>query len=191
MISFLRGIIISKAIKKIVVLTQAGVGYEVNVGRGQWTVDSGVEVELYTYLKVSENSMELFGFETIEEKEFFELLLSVKGIGPRGGLNILGLGSIEEIKNAISRSDISYLTQVSGIGRKTAERLCVELKEKISRLVDQKTGGHLTGDKLGEVIGGLVSMGYSKEEVRDVVSKLECEGKNTGKLLKEALKLLG
>jgi len=187
MISFLRGTINSVDVNKIVVLTDSGVGYEVFVGQG--TGDRGQGIELYTYLKVSENAMELYGFQTLGEKKFFELLISVKGVGPKGALNILGLGSIEEIKSAISRSDVPYLIQVSGMGKRTAERLCVELKNKVERGTGNGERG-VAGDKLGEVVEGLVTMGYSREEVRGVVLELKHADKSTEQLLKEALKLL-
>ena len=187
MISLLIGTIVSKGKSTAVVLTQSGVGYDVSL-----QVDTLVnlqidnEIRLHTYMKVSENSMELFGFETENEKEFFEILLSVKGVGPRGALNILSLGSIEEIKSAISRSDVSYLTQVSGMGKRTAERLCVELKNKITLGVGTDKS-EAVGDKLGEVVDGLVSMGYSKEQARDIVRGLD-DTKSVEELLRDALK---
>lgn len=187
MISLIKGTIISKSKNIIVILTQSGVGYSVNVQVGKSeSLKIDDEITLHTYMKVSENSMELFGFETENEKEFFEILLSVKGVGPRGALNILGLGSIEEIKSAISRSDVTYLTQVSGMGKRTAERLCVELKNKITRGVGVEKSDAV-GDKLGEVVDGLVSMGYTKEQARDIVRELD-DTKTVEQLLRDALK---
>ena len=190
MISFLTGKIIQKNASSIVIMTSGGIGYLVSIQVGKYSsiqVDS--EVSLYTYLKVSETAMDLYGFETLEEKRFFELLISVKGVGPKGALNILGLGSIDEIQAAISRSDVKYLTQVSGLGKRTAERLCVELKNKVGS-VGRDTGNPAMSDSLGEVVEGLVTMGYSKEEARDVVQQLDSDGKTTEELLKQSLKYL-
>jgi len=101
--------------------------------------------------------MDLYGFEELEEKKFFELLISVKGIGPKGALNILGLGSMDEIQNAIGRGDVKYLTQVSGLGKRTAERLCVELKSKVesrkSKVLDSGANS-----VLAEVVEGLLAI---------------------------------
>ena len=186
MISFLTGKIIQKNKASVVVMTSGGIGYEVKVG----SVECGVgnEINLYTYLKVSETAMELYGFETLGEKTFFELLISVKGVGPKGALNILGLGSIDEIQNAIGRADAKYLTQVSGLGKRTAERLCVELKNKVGSSEGDVAG--VMSDSLGEVVEGLVTMGYSKEEARDVIKQIDSDGKTTEELLREALKYL-
>ncbi len=190
MIAYISGNIIQKNQNSIVVMTSGGVGYEVRVlGGTREPGNEGTEIELHIYMKVSETSMDLYGFETLEEKKFFELLISVKGVGSKGALNILGLGSIDDIQNAISRGDVKYLTQVSGLGKRTAERLCVELKNKVERGIrnEVRVGD---GDSLGEVVDGLVAMGYSKEEARDVVRSLDSEGKSTEELLKQALKYL-
>ncbi|PLX28424.1 Holliday junction branch migration protein RuvA [Candidatus Parcubacteria bacterium] len=188
MISLIVGTIVSKGKNTAVILTQSGVGYEVSLQVSKLSsLHVNDEITLHTYMKVSENSMELFGFEAEDEKGFFEILLSVKGVGPRGALSILGLGSIEEIKSAISRSDVSYLTQVSGMGKRTAERLCVELKNKITSIEKKDENGEKVGDKLGEVVDGLVGMGYSKEQARDIVKGLD-ESKPVEELLRDALK---
>ncbi len=188
MISYLSGKIIQKNKNSVVLLTDGGVGYEISVQVGKlasWQVDE--KLILHTYLKVSDSDMRLYGFETAEEKEFFELLLSVKGVGPRSAMNILALGSIEQIKSAIARSDVQYLTAVQGMGKRTAERLCVELKGKVESRKG-KDDADVDGDVLGEVVDGLVSMGYKKEEAREVVKGLKSEGRTTEELLREALK---
>jgi len=185
MISYLSGKIIQKNKNSLVILTTGGVGYKVNVESGKWNVKDNIS--LYTYLKISENSMDLYGFEIVEEKQFFELLLSVKGVGPRSAMNILSVGSIDEIQNAIGRSDVKYLTAVQGMGKKIAERLCVELKSKVESR-KSKDGEDLVGDVLVEVVDGLVSMGYNREVARDIVRSLDSVGKSTEDLLREALR---
>ncbi|MFA6427170.1 MAG: Holliday junction branch migration protein RuvA [Candidatus Magasanikbacteria bacterium] len=189
MISALFGTIIFQRNNIIVLFTQSGVGYEVHVSAPFFVeLKNGQEVTVYTYLKVSENAMELFGFKTLEEKEFFELLISVNGVGPRTAMNIMGLGSLEHIQSAIGRGDVAYLTGVSGIGKKTAERIVVDLKSKIR---EQGTGNReQASGVLGEVVEALVNMGYSREEARRVVNNLDSEGKDAGVLLRESLKLL-
>ncbi|MFA7314945.1 MAG: Holliday junction branch migration protein RuvA [Candidatus Magasanikbacteria bacterium] len=190
MISFIVGTIKSKGKSDVTVLTSSGVGYEINIS-SSFLADLKLEekIEIYTYLKVAETALELFGFRNLEEKNFFELLISIKGLGPRGGLNILALGSIEEIKNAIARGDVSYLTQVSGIGRRTAERLVVELKNKIVlNLKSNNQEKELIGDKLSDVVEALMAMGHSKDEARDIVKSLDAKDKTVEELLRLALK---
>lgn len=191
MISFIQGKIINKKANSLTVLTAGWVGYEISMQVSKCaSVQVGDEIGIHTYLRVSDNAMDLYGFETLEEKDFFELLISVNGVGPKSGLNILGLGSMDEIQNAISRSDVDYLTKVSGIGKRTAERIAVELKNKIGEsrkpIAESQTGG-----VMGDAIDGLVALGYSKEEARLVVRDLDVEGKTGEQLLREALKGVG
>jgi len=191
MISYISGKILSTSKNKITILTNGGVGYEVYL-----TVLHSAEllnmkeVALPVYLKVSESSLELFGFRDLDEKRFFELLLSVKGVGPKNAMNILSIGSIDEIQSAIGRGDVKYLTAVQGMGTKTAERLVVELKSKVAKLEANKNIPMTDAGNLGEVVEALVSMGYNKEEVRDAVKTLDGT-KPVGILLKDALKMLG
>lgn len=191
MISLLKGTVQSFTNDAIVLMTAGGVGYEIKVKSEKLKVKSGEEVSLYTYLKVSENAMELYGFETMEEKAFFSLLLSVSGVGPKSAVNILSLGSIENIQDAILRKDVQYLTAVQGMGKKTAERLVVELKSKIKKNGSSNVaGGEKVGDALSEVIDGLAAMGYSKEEAKAAAQALDPDGKSTEALLREALRSL-
>jgi len=189
MIAQLAGTIVS-AKNSIVVQTSGGVGYRVFVKQTDLpTYVNGREVSLFTYLKVGEQAMDLYGFQTLEDKIFFELLLSVSGVGPKSALNILCLGSLDQIQKAIGRGDVTYLTQVSGIGKKTAERMVVELKSKMGNLKTEiRNQGDVVGDVLGEVVDGLVAMGYGKDEARAVAQGLDASGKTTEELLKEVLR---
>ena len=185
MISIIRGKIESVGKDSLVLMTAGGVGYKVRWLGVRFQV--GDEISLYTYLKVSDSAMSLFGFETEDEKSFFELLLTVSGVGPKSAMNILKLGSIGEIQSAIARGDAKYLTAVSGMGKKTAERLCVELKGKIMK--HESWGLKQSGDSqiLVDVIDGLVAMGYSKEDAKLVVGEIDAVEKTTEELLKIAL----
>lgn len=188
MISFLSGTIHSTSATGITLLTQGGVGYDITTTRTFAAAQSvGSDVMLNTYLKVSEQAMQLFGFASVEEREFFELLLSVSGVGPKSAMNILALGSVADIEAAIAREDATYLSAVQGIGKKTAERMVVELKAKVTK---GAKGTHVpqSGSVLVEVIDALVSMGYDKSRVKDIVKMLS--GDDTETLLREALKQL-
>lgn len=192
MISLIVGKIISKEDNKIVVLTAGGIGYEILVNiatASEWQV--GVEVQLPTYLVVRENAMELCGFKDQKERELFLQFLTVTGIGPKSALHLLSLGTVEDISSAISRSDVGYLTKVSGIGQKTAERIVVELKNKINKQgVNNKEQFGDENGIVGDVIEGLISLGYTKEVVREAVKKIDSTGKSAEELLKLVLKSL-
>lgn len=189
MISFIQGKIISKKQNSLTVLTAGWVGYEVGLQANKLEkLKVGNEVGLHTYLAVRENAMELYGFENENEKELFLNFLNVSGIGPKTAMHLLSLGTVDEISNAIGRGDVAYLTNVSGIGKKTAERIVVELKSKVG---ERGTGNGEQGGVLGEVVQALIGLGYSAEEARGVVKDLKSDGKDAGKLVKEALRKLG
>ena len=190
MISFLTGTIASKDKNTVVLETSGGVGYAVAVSPlAAAGLETGQTVSLHTYLKVSDSAMDLYGFQTPEERSFFSLLLSVSGVGPKSAMNILSIGSIEEIESAISRGDATYLSAVQGIGKKTAERMVVELKSKVTARAVQ-AGGEQVGDVLKDVIDGLVAMGYSKDDARAAAMACDPADKSVEGLLKEALQNL-
>ena len=185
MISIIQGKVLSNFGGKLVVLTAGGVGYEIMVSATSaknWVV--GTDVQILTYLAVREGSLDLYGFVSENEKELFEKFLLVSGIGPKTALHLLSLGSVQEISSAIGREDLAYLTNVSGIGKKTAERILVELKNKVGA---GATGLEDMEGALGDVVEGLAALGYSFIEAREAVKNLDVKGKTSEKLLKEAL----
>lgn len=192
MIGLVTGIVLEKNGSVLLLETNGGVAYEIAVTPAcavETTV--GASMRLYTHLKVSDSSQELFGFGNTAERDFFKLLLTVSGIGPKSALNILGLGSIENIQAAIGRGDIAYLTGVQGMGKKTAERVVVELKTKLKGVpsgVGELPAGAV--DVLGDVVDGLVAMGYSNDEARQAAQTLSAVGKTSEQLLRQALQNL-
>lgn len=192
MIGFLSGVVLEKNAHGILLETASGVGYEVTVTpRVAAEFITGSSVRLYTYLKVSDSAQELFGFPNTAARDFFKLLLTVSGVGPKSALTILSLGEIDQIQAAIGRGDLAYLTGVQGMGKKTAERLVVELKTKLQNVVSVQ-GESVSGstESLGDIIEALVSMGYSPAEARTTVQQLNSQTTNSEGLLREALKLL-
>ena len=187
MIAIISGKIISNNGVELVVLTTGGVGYKIAVKPNsiiEYVV--GNEVELRTYMSVSENAMNLYGFIDETEQELFTHFLSVSGIGPKSALHLLSLGSVEEITSAVSSGDVEYLTKVSGVGKKTAERVVVELKSKLGEMnfvVDLNGNGRLIGD----VIEGLMAMGYNAQQSREAVKQLDTNNKSSEELMREAL----
>lgn len=185
MISIIAGKILSKDENKLTIQTPGGVGYEImiNINSGKnWPV--GAEASVLTYLAVRESALELYGFASAEEKNLFEKFLLVSGVGPKTAMHLLSLGSVQEISSAIGREDLAYLTNVSGIGKKTAERILVELKNKIG--VGQTRVEEFEGT-LGDVIEGLAALGYSLLEAREAIKNLDVKGKSSEQILKEAL----
>lgn len=189
MISYIEGKIILKTDKSIIIQT-GGIGYQVFVSSDLLLKISGLDqiIKVWTYMAVRENSMDLYGFETIDEKNFFELLLEVSGIGPKSALSILSLATIDVLKKAIGSGDITYLTKVSGIGKKTAEKIVVELRDKLASLGHKDDGGSLQQD--ADVLGALESLGYSMQVARSVLKEID-QNLSTNEKIKEALKILG
>ncbi|NCO04815.1 MAG: Holliday junction branch migration protein RuvA [Candidatus Magasanikbacteria bacterium] len=190
MISLLAGKIVLKTNDAVVLLTSGGVGYEVRVSSsflGILIVDQ--EVHMYTYLRVTDSDLSLFGFRSVDERSFFELLLSVSGVGPKSAMNVLNLGSIGDIQSAIARSDVKYLTAVQGMGKKTAERVVLELRSKMgaSPMVSEEQP---SGQVLSDVIDGLIAMGYEKQDAIATARHLVVGEKTAEVLLREALGMM-
>lgn len=190
MIGSIRGKITLKTEKFILVET-GGVGYKISVSPDTLSkaLKIGDEIFLFIHTHVREDILDLYGFLNREELEFFEMLINVSGIGPKGALAILGIASIETLKRAIVTSDTSYLTKISGIGKKTAEKIVIELRDKISEnMKDEKGGASMQGEL--DALEALKSLGYSQNEARDALKKVTPDT-NTNTKIREALKILG
>lgn len=189
MISQLEGKVVFSG-DRYVVIDVSGVGYKVNatmetlrkIGKSKDTV------RVWTYLAVRENALDLYGFEEQSELEFFELLLTVSGIGPKSAIAIMSVAPTESIRKAISTGEASYLTKISGIGRKTAEKIVLELRDKLGAWTDI---GSPELQEESDAVEALQSLGYSQHEARSALKKIPKEVSGTGKRVKEALKLLG
>lgn len=172
-----------------VILSAAGVGYRVAATKETLaTLRSGERAALWTHLAVRENALDLYGFKNEEEMRFFELLLTVSGIGPKSALAILDIAAVETLRSAIARGSSSYLTNVSGIGKKTAGKIIVELKDKVG-LGAEGEGAALRGDE--EALEAMRSLGYSPQEAREALRKVPQTLEGGNERLREALKILG
>lgn len=190
MISYLHGAIIHKATNYLI-LEVGGLGYQIFVSENLLSeYKAGSEVEIYTHHVVREEASDLYGFKNPEDLELFELLLSVSGVGPKSAQAVLAMASANDIKEAIIRGDADLLTKVSGIGKKTAERLVLELKTKISRIggsIDLSGAG---GISAGDEIEALMSLGFSLAQAREALNAIAPEIKDSGERVKAALKNL-
>lgn len=187
MISYLKGTVLAKKDRYLIVAVDA-VGYRV------YTVPVIIEhvalheeIVLYIYTYVREDALELYGFSTLEELDFFERLISITGIGPRIALGVLSVASLADIKKAIIHGDPSILQKVSSIGKKTAERIIVELKDKIS-VTEQEVG--LTITENVQLFEALAALGYKEKDIRRVLQRLSPDTKELSERIKEALKIL-
>ncbi len=183
MIGYLKGQLLSQDLKSII-LEVNGVGYKVFTNITLLPGKNEKMIELWTYLCVRETCLDLYGFASKEELNFFELLITVSGIGPKSAMGILSLASVPNLRNAIITGDTTHLTKVSGLGKKNAEKIVVELKDKLGAFTGE---GLISGDV--DVIEALKSLGYGEREAREVLKKLG-DVKDTSEKIKKALKLL-
>lgn len=199
MIAYIEGKIIDSDLSSITILA-GGVGYKIGVPISTiQSASSKTELSLWTYMAVRENSMDLYGFLSKADLNFFELLLTISGIGPKSALGILNLAPVETIMSGIRSGDATYLSKTSGISKKMSEKIIVALKDKIE--TSEETTDTITkskGNSDSVAIDALVSLGYSEREsrdhVREVMKKLEqteSETSNPEIIIKEALKNLG
>ncbi len=171
-----------------IVLDVHGVGYRVHLVKehGEKLV-VGAKISLLTFLAVRENALDLYGFENAEALNYFELLITVPGIGPKSALAVLSLAAPDVLRRAILADDTTYLTRVSGIGRKSAEKIIVTLKDKLGRL--EAGDGLLTSEV--EALEALQALGYTLAEARAALKNAPTEAIDVGTKVKAALKLLG
>lgn len=170
-----------------------GVGYKVFVSADTLLgLRSGSEKKFYTYLAVRDNAMDLYGFLKKTDQEFFELLITVSGIGPKSALNILSLASSTTLMGAIQTGSTAHLTKISGIGKKTAEKIVLELRDKVDGIsTDTDSPGHAGLSSDLDAIEALKSLGYDPDESREALKKISKDITDVGAKVKAALKVLG
>lgn len=185
MISRLKGQIEENNLTNIVI-DVSGVGYKVNCTiEDSKELQVGSNISIHTFLDVKETSMELYGFLEEENKKLFELLLTVNGVGPKTALNILNSTSSTTLIEGIASGDPKHLQEISGLGKKQCEKLVMTLKDKVvGEELDEKT---VAGTS--DAIEALVSLGYTKKDARDIVSKID-KKLGTEEIIREALKSL-
>jgi Holliday junction DNA helicase RuvA len=187
MIGHLQGTVMATR-TNFLLLSVGGVGYKVFTTKETLArTKSGAEASLWTHLAVREDILDLYGFFTEEELRFFELLLTVSGIGPKSALGILDIAAVETLRSAIAGGNAGYLTKVSGIGKKTAEKIILELRDKVG-LASESAGRSLSSDE--GALEALRALGYSHVEGREALRKVSSDITGTNDRLREALKIL-
>jgi Holliday junction DNA helicase RuvA len=191
MISQLEGIIVHADLRHLV-LDVNGVGYKVWIGSDtlqKKAVKSPEKLRVWTYLAVRETALDLYGFSDAQELEFFELLITISGIGPKTAAGILTVASVSTLRSAVASNDPTYLTKVSGIGKKNAEKIVRELQDKLGALDGEMPTESQRHDS--DALEALKSLGYQERESRDALKKVGADITNTGERVKKALKILG
>ncbi|HPK54849.1 MAG TPA: Holliday junction branch migration protein RuvA [Smithellaceae bacterium] len=200
MIALITGKIAYKGISSIVVET-TGVGYRVFIPLSTFYAlpEAGAQVTLHVHTHVKQDAINLFGFYTVQERDLFQLMISVSGIGPKIAMNIISGIAAGDLLQAISCSDVGRLTGVPGVGKKMAERLILELREKVVKKMtmeqipandDQQRSGELLKE---DVISALVNLGYKSNTAKDALDKVVHAAKENltlDQLLKKTLKIL-
>lgn len=191
MIAHVRGVVAEKFNNSIIV-DVSGVGYEVQTALGDYekaVLDE--QVKFYTYHHIREQSQDLFGFSSLAAKKLFELLITVQGVGPRAALAILSLADSEVVRNAIANEDVVFVTRASGVGKKTAERVVVDLKDKVGMPLryDNNT---LTGESpvfthADEALEALMALGYNLADASRALEGVSTE-LSTAERVTQALK---
>jgi Holliday junction DNA helicase RuvA len=190
MIVTLKGEITEKKVDQVV-LECGGIGYGLFVIFEDFgNIEIGSKTKLYVYEHIRENAHDLFGFRLPETKILFELLLSVNGVGPKMALAILSIANISQVKQAIASGDTKFISQAVGVGKRVAERVVVDLKDKVGLVASEDATGFLaipSGNTNDEALQGLVALGYTVQDAAEALKGID-EKLSTEERIKQALK---
>ena len=198
MYAFIEGEVCEKTSGTLVLLS-AGVGWQLSCSNNtlQAAPPAGEKMRCYTYLSVREDAMELFGFATREEKDMFLQLTSVSGIGPKTALGVLGAMPLRDLNLAILLGDVNALSRAPGIGKKTAQRIALELKDRISQAdvsaADSSQSAAVSAfgsDVMTEATEALIALGYSSTEARNALSRVRDQAEKPDELIRLALRAM-
>ncbi len=175
--------------EKFITVGVGGIGFKVFSTKDVKDISvRSAPISLFTHLVVKEDALDLYGFSNQEELNLFEMIITISGIGPKTALNVLNISSVQALKNAIKKNDIAHLVKVSGIGRKIAEKIVLELKDKIG--IEAEDYGDITLRDEIDAVEALKSLGYSQKDAREALKDINKSIVKTGDRIKEALKIL-
>ena len=170
---------VSEHVDEAIVLDVSGIGYSLWVTQEDWAhLTVGSDAKLYIYEHIREQSYDLFGFTTLNTKKLFELLLSVNGVGPKMALALLCVGSIQDVRQAIAEGNVKFLQAASGVGKKVAERVVVDLKDKVGFGLNPDATTFLsspTVNRFDEAQEALVALGYSAQDAANSLNDIDPE----------------
>jgi holliday junction DNA helicase ruvA len=157
-----------------VIVDVSGVGYEVIVPAGEFeraVLDE--QIKFYTYHNITDRSQELFGFSSLAAKKLFELLITVQGVGPRAGIAIMSLGETEEVRNAIACEDAKFIQKAAGVGKKSAERVILDLKDKVGMAISKPDGvGNNINLASDEALEALIALGFNLNDATKALEQI-------------------
>jgi Holliday junction DNA helicase RuvA len=188
MISYIKGEVVKKGIDYLI-LDNNNIGYYINTSFSTLEKISEKEkIIILTYMHIREDIIALYGFLTSDEIELFKKLISVNGIGPRAGLSVLSTYEANTIKEIIVKEDVSRLSKVPGIGKKTASKIILELKDKVGTVEELQGSEIVVSSEMSDMIDALTSLGFNYAEVKKTLGNMELSGKSENDIIKEALK---
>ncbi len=188
MVYFINGKVHFK-LNNFLIIETAGIGFKVFITEKDLEkIKIGEKILIFIYTHIKEGGIELYGFLNKNELDFFELLNTISGVGPKTALSILNKNSIKELAAAIKHNKIEFLTTTSGIGKKTAERIILELKNKIKNEDDEKISEIIDLDK--DLLNALTDLGYKKEDAKKALSQIDPNILDLKERLKVAFKIL-
>lgn len=186
--------IVAEKMGDIVVVECGGIGYGLLVSfEDHGVLKTGEKTKLYIYEHIRENAHDLFGFSKIEAKILFEQLLSVNGVGPKMALSILSVAGLQHVRQAIASGDTKFISQAVGVGKRVAERVVVDLKDKVGLTVSEDATGFLSSPAANpndEALQGLVALGYSVQDAAEALKNIDTK-LTAGERIKQALKIKG
>ena len=188
MISYIKGEVVKKGIDYLI-LDNNNIGYYINTSFSTLEkVSEKEKIIILTYMHIREDIIALYGFLTSDEIDLFKKLISVNGIGPRAGLSVLSTYEVNTVKEIILKEDVSGLSKVPGIGKKTASKIILELKDKVGTVEELKGSEIVVSSEMSDVIEALTSLGFNYAEVKKTLGNMELSGKSENDIIKEALK---
>lgn len=196
MIRFIKGIFHPGFRGEVIIESASGLGFEVNIPANSplYKKMEGDEVKVFTSMIVKEDDVSLYGFSDKESLELFELLITVNGVGAKAGMAIMSCMPVAEVKRAIGMGDAKAISKANGVGKKTAERIILELKDKVGSFDETAVSfGEVvlpTSDERSEAVAALMALGYSKNEASAAIGKVAEDGLSCEDYIKQALKNL-
>lgn len=183
----------------IVIQTEGGIGFRVNIPSYSPLLNAreGDFIEVYTHMQVRDDGMSLYGFPDLEGLKLYEQLITVNGVGPKAGLSIMSLGTASQVKKLIGMRDAAGISKAQGVGKKTAERIILELAEKIGEFdeasisdTDNSSGQRIISGERTEAVLALTTLGYTNKEAEDAIGMVTDEGLSAEEYIKKALRFL-
>lgn len=183
----------------IVIQTEGGIGFRVNIPSYSPLLNAreSDSIEVYTHMQVRDDGMSLYGFPDLEGLKLYEQLITVNGVGPKAGLSIMSLGTASQVKKLIGMRDAAGISKAQGVGKKTAERIILELAEKIGEFdeasisdTDNSSGQRIISGERTEAVLALTTLGYTNKEAEDAIGMVTDEGLSAEEYIKKALRFL-